>query len=576
MNTTDILHWVTDTLEPVLTGQIPTREGESGEGLALLSADADRIKDFVFESVKLPEIRGASQVIRDLTGDGTETSLTAVLIEYGLPDSCVIYAGGGSLLALVPQAIARQVGAEIETRYARATGSATMTAIALPAQTTRLANHFGEHVRLAGLRLRAAKQSRAITPHFEVTPLGRRCASCGARPAGENDLRLNEPRYLCWVCQNKIRQADRLEYEHKFERSLMQGDFYLSDRPEGTTGLRRAGDLTDIAAASHDRLVGLIYVDGDGVGNMLYGSETIHDFQSRSRALTATLESVVLRALARRLRPAGDYHAFEIVAIGGDDAVLFVPGDTALVVAMEICETFSTELGRQGWDPSPTMSAGVIISHEHNPVRFMREMADQLLRSAKKRSHRDGGGALDFALLKSQSTLATGLETLRKQAYGYNISDREHALLTGRPFSLAEMRQVMTGARLLQQTGFARAQSQRLREVLRETGRLGRLWPWLYYHRQKHRMSLRHRAVLNRIESDWETGSDHDYPLWPWLPQPGNGQNARFRSVWEDLHEVRELLPRTEPPEVQSEIDKHLEAVASAAHDLEADDEDRN
>ncbi len=116
--------WAQRVLIPILQGQIPD-EGIISQfgGIALLSADTDKIKEYVFESAKLPEIRGASMILDDLNQEWPEkgnyqlldprspSNLREIFLHYGLPTrrnkddqqvDSIIYAGGGSLLALVP------------------------------------------------------------------------------------------------------------------------------------------------------------------------------------------------------------------------------------------------------------------------------------------------------------------------------------------------------------------------------------------------------------------------------------------------------------------------------------------
>jgi hypothetical protein len=71
----------------------------------LLSADTDKIKEYVFETSKLPEIRGASMILDELNWgekptveNGVPRNLAGVWEKYGLPVEAHIYSSGGSLL----------------------------------------------------------------------------------------------------------------------------------------------------------------------------------------------------------------------------------------------------------------------------------------------------------------------------------------------------------------------------------------------------------------------------------------------------------------------------------------------
>ena len=87
---------------------------------ALLSADTDRTQDYVFESARLPEIRGASRQL-----DALNQQCGKRIEEKG---GTVILADGGGLLAWVPPEQADGLVAEIETLYPEQTTVATITA----------------------------------------------------------------------------------------------------------------------------------------------------------------------------------------------------------------------------------------------------------------------------------------------------------------------------------------------------------------------------------------------------------------------------------------------------------------
>jgi hypothetical protein len=136
--------WCQDVLPLVWNGQPPPDDESAllGGGFALLSADTDRTQSYVFQSSRLPEIRGASMQLDTLNHKGIRELLedTYHLITNDIipdetknkPRGCVIYAGGGSLLAIVPPQIADDIVKDIEKLYPEQTGSATITAVSSP------------------------------------------------------------------------------------------------------------------------------------------------------------------------------------------------------------------------------------------------------------------------------------------------------------------------------------------------------------------------------------------------------------------------------------------------------------
>lgn len=132
--------------------------------IALVMGGATKIKQYVFESAKLPEIRGASGLLDRinlcdiralfaatpewvdklrLSGAQEEIADAAALVrnvreeflgEFGVepPDceDCIIYANGGEVLAFAPVSLAEKLAAAIERRYTRETLVAGSVAVA--------------------------------------------------------------------------------------------------------------------------------------------------------------------------------------------------------------------------------------------------------------------------------------------------------------------------------------------------------------------------------------------------------------------------------------------------------------
>ncbi len=633
MKQEEITKWVEEVLRPVLRG-----EPVKGE-VALLSADADRIKDYVFESAKLPEIRGASMILDELNQgwpDDEGPNIRKLFSARGLPVghkdnlnalSCIVYAGGGSLLALVPPDLAKTLKADIETLYPRETDAATITCVrrkvspaelwdgyrpegldyaallALQdklseAEWQRIADYyhecgengsevtseqfarrrnFGQVMALQSVELRKAKEEKAVGPLFEAVPFARRCESCGIRPANCFFKPTPLPgRYLCEVCLTKVQRSTQLggkkEWTRQFEQFLHDADeicdavAYLGGMNwDGLRDVVGAEDVSEIGAASRERgYIGFIYADGNGVGSLVESSDTIAEYRRKSNILVTTMSKVVFAALCRHLRIRRhvqrtksdgskywvDIHPFEIITIGGDDVLLIVPGDQALAIAYEICHAFEVELVDREFDPATyaTMSAGVVIADHHNPIYFLRGLADELLKkSAKKRARElvaDPGeraqGTVDFLVLKSQSMVATTVGHLRG-APPYRFTDRHNkttTLLTGRPFTLEEVNRLVDTVQALEVFSFPGSQLQGLREMLYR----GRMMSTLYYLYQYARANQNRRKLLAWIEEQWGMRNARNPP--PWVHVGRKRGFDRYATPWPDIIEVQEFIPR--------------------------------
>src|SRR5579884_4009671 len=190
----------------------------------LLLGDVDAIKDYVFETSSLPQMRGGSQLLIDC-----EREVAARVAEAGGEK---IYCGGGGFLFRVPREHAPMLKEEIERIYLDTTGAATVTVVYENGHPPRhsggpkdgwsgrlLRASASEHPldadfarRLAVLagHLRSAKASKGTAPSFQALPFGRRCDTCGIRVAITEKRRADagnaaesERIALCDVCRKR-------------------------------------------------------------------------------------------------------------------------------------------------------------------------------------------------------------------------------------------------------------------------------------------------------------------------------------------------------------------------------------
>jgi len=474
----NVEQWRIHVLEPLLEGQKPTADVDGLGGLALLAADADRVQDYVFESAKLPEVRGASRQLDD------KNDQIKILVGERFHPRCVIYAGGGSLLALVPHlpATLDDLRDKIETKYPAETGAATITADWRPVTTDMVIlgypnGGFGGLTRWAGGWLRRRKENKSAVPFYEVLSHAVRCRSCHLRPA---DPRVSFDDWpLCKVCDDKRAYEGRNAWFRRFQQFLNEHPqnahsklakkyynghkpfppFPLPGKTDQVPPRQLPQDLLELGQASQAKkgYVGFIHLDGDNLGDLFFQLTPANTFNKFSRQLKETTEQAVMTALANYLQPArvqasetraevgegpspGKWvciHPFEIITIGGDDVWLIVPGDVALPLAAAISTGFKkAQLLRRDTGKLCTLSGGVVIADDHNPVRVLRDLAKDLAREAKEaRKNAEAEiGYIDFHIFKSADMLDRTLAKLRGY-YPYTLlaGDKDLRLL-GRPY----------------------------------------------------------------------------------------------------------------------------------------------
>lgn len=476
-----------------LTGSAPW--SANFEPPVLLSADADRVSDYVFETPGLPEMRGASAQLTRLN------DIKEIWQAAGIPEELCIYAGGGSVVALLPASIADRIAQQIARRYPQETGAATVTCVTLPVTPTDVRQHFGELVRTAGERLRAAKGQKELLPFFETLPFVRRCDACRKRPATTFLEYENQPSEArCRVCADKGQRGKALRTQWHIE-----------------LGVEYPQDLETIGKAANGS-IGIIYADANGLGDWIQAADTLAEFKRRSSGVKKAVNEALLEAL--RTKCAG--LPFEVILVGGDDVLLITPASVALDVAASLCEQFAAAMG----DEQKTMSAGVVIADHHTPVYFLRRLAEQLLKQTKRQQ--PGVGAVDFLVLKSQGTrsLAEAWETFSFE------TPKETLTLHHGPYTLTDLKVLLEQVRAGKEINYPRSQLYGLRDTFKQ-GRQASALAFLY---QQARSTVEVKEFLRQVAAYWSV-QDLETPPWFEARRLPAGR-VEYRTVWADLADV--------------------------------------
>lgn len=618
-----------------LLNRMKTWEEQEFDGippLSLILADVDRVKGYVFESARLPEVRGASRILDQLNREGMEEILCQKGIPYQgqkhlLAPEAILYAAGGGALILAPAYLAEAIAHALERLYLEETGWATISVAshslhlfelpygfepyrswfdrlrplwegANPAEraaldaylaplsdegqkvqdeTTALfqrllkTRRFGEITAQLNYQLKRAKEEREEVPTPELTPFARLCSSCQTRPATHLEPQPQEL-YLCEVCLGKRKAGVKQKKDSESGKgSFVKGFWkYLQNSQEegcrryreavesrgGEKRIEVASDLASLGNCANGQArgyVGVIYADGNDIGGHLERISTPAEYRLFARTLLETVEGCVFQSLAEHLEPMETkdqdqvkelIHPFEIVSIGGDDLFLIVPADRALRIALSICRRFEEEfrMGR-----GLTLSAGVVIAKAHSPIYFLQHLAEQLLKSAKKRAwelnkgqeERQKGGTVDFLILTAEGS--SDLDELRQKTYQMEIAT-EDLHLTERPLTLDELERLLRAAEGLRSQRFPRSQLYAIRQSLAR----GRPFSRNFFFYQLSRLKEDDRKTLEGVLADCWGGGWSENPDFP-FHRKGKGE---WTTPFADLVEVMDFIGaegRTEP-----------------------------
>ncbi|NJN19619.1 MAG: hypothetical protein HC822_26950 [Oscillochloris sp.] len=103
--------------------------------IGLVFGGATKIKEYVFEAPRLPEIRGASAMLDWVNSSALPDLWVRELAAHGMAEAAaraaIIYASGGNVLALAPADHAAALAQQIERTYTDWTISAQSAAVAM-------------------------------------------------------------------------------------------------------------------------------------------------------------------------------------------------------------------------------------------------------------------------------------------------------------------------------------------------------------------------------------------------------------------------------------------------------------
>lgn len=410
----------------------------------LMAGDVDAIREYVFEALSLPQIRGGSELLQECEEE--------IRGKYG---DRVLYCGGGSFLLQVARDHAEEIRLDIEELYRKKTLAATVTIVyeqSLPshgepvmqspwarrirsaAGDVPLDGGFPHRMLFLNAHIREAKRRKTTIPFYEALPFGKRCERCGKRMVSRRED-VQDGKALCIVCEKRDQKGRRRKGEQirgRFNQEFWQrhGKARKSEQPE---------DLDHLVSGARRGYVAFIYADGNDIGALLQRARDPNHYKEISRALTEGTRQALFNSLEAVCGPALDrepFWPFDIVNIGGDDVTVLVQAGYAWDLAVDFLKRFEQEVGRRlpedlGW--KPTASCGILIADVKYPVRYMERLATGLLKRAKKRAKENPDNpksAVDFLWLPSpvSSDRIEPLLDVYRPEEGIELSARPYTL----------------------------------------------------------------------------------------------------------------------------------------------------
>jgi hypothetical protein len=324
---------------------------------SLLMGDTNQIHAYVFETSKLPEIRGASNLLIKLITEDFDRIFDKHFVDASSKDEIEddtkvgykIYNDAGSCMAIASTSGVEGFINEVTERFHRETGAVTITFVYAPLtylnketsfQTPQgeiskwMVNsnkqHLEGNMKLLGFlryRLGVEKRKKSYYPFIESNSIVRRCDHCGKRPAIYKSEYDNETEYMCSTCSKKRSHGEKSSI---IDRMANKDDFWHSCKG------KIPRDLDTLAGSSSN--IGIIYADGNEMGRMLFEARDLTQFKNKSKKIQDSIHDSLCPLLKERIH--GNTLPFEILNMAGDDIVMIIQAEHILEFSLSLLTKF--------------------------------------------------------------------------------------------------------------------------------------------------------------------------------------------------------------------------------------------
>ena len=463
----------------------------AGESFVII-IDTPSIKKYVFGSDALNEVRGASARLDRLNRVEMEKCLRE---RPDLAHVEPVYANGGSAQFLVQADDVTTVKGACESMVRHIRGQ-TGGEIGIVYGIAPLKDEasYPEAVRIAHFQLRCQREFATCHRSTSLVPIITECSSSSHLPAA---YIMDDGDILSQASYEKT-QEGRDTRHHGLWGGWMQ---HLADAGEWPDskywGKLRCESLTNIGdCSSWHNYIGIVYADGNAMGQIVQAMTQSETFRQFSKIVDESIQEACFTALREISEPEvnkvrenyeqqGGFErlAADILLLGGDDLLVALPADRALDFALKVTNKFEfltkdrintlqdaaakqffhDKLGDRGF----TISCGVAIAKSSYPFYLALDLAEQLLKNAKRQNSRasqseaQSEARVDFHVVAGANSYALG--QVREDDYqGFTNSTAPRTL---RPLSFPELETLRDSVRTLQQVRFPHSKLHELQEA---------------------------------------------------------------------------------------------------------------
>jgi len=341
--------------------------------------DVDKIKDYVFDSYKPKEVKGASELLKTLDFDiktkKKEPLLQKLCKEFKeITDEAIIFSKGGSGIIKSTENNGKQICEWLESHFPKEVKGASLTAV----------HHIAEKpnaipMDILRFKAREKKSERLISKDLEINTFEKdensQCKICGKRRTIKTRQIYDEVIPYCKICDSK-RHA-------------------LDNQPKKEIDAETLEDICKLPNLPENKFILTIYGDLNQAGKHLGGINDAEEFKNFSETISSTIEKS-RRDIESQLEEKG----FKVLApvIGGDDMLFFVhPASLPLIFENLTC--IERKLS-EGWGKEMQMNFAFLLSKYTFPINHIFQLSQSLLEKTKERYYEKGGDTSYYGLFK--------------------------------------------------------------------------------------------------------------------------------------------------------------------------------
>ncbi|KPA19007.1 hypothetical protein MHK_000785 [Candidatus Magnetomorum sp. HK-1] len=379
----------------------------------LIEIGVPSIKNYVFGTNKLKEIRGASALLSYLN----HKDFLLKSIESYLSDVKCIFAGGGSA-----QFIVKGTEEEVENcmnRLANTFSQETNYGLKLIYGKADLSKDNYKIARKVAIFESNRKRDESPIENVPMLHVGyvRECDSCSGviqycekedkKHFEQTDKTKSDDRILCNICRRKIDYSSVVKNDYN---SALKEKIFKTHKKN----IKSSEDFTQIGDSCKARknYTAVVYADGNSMGKLIQQIDSPDLYEFFSDTVDQAIKDSCIEALCDvydNFYKQSEIFPAEILLLGGDDLIVYLTAESAFDFALNVAKKFNekTEIKFNEYENSffkdllqekgLTISLGIAYGKSHTPFNMLLNQAEQLLKSAKTAGAKDPDSTMFYA-----------------------------------------------------------------------------------------------------------------------------------------------------------------------------------